>query len=224
MKRAIAASILGLVCAFLGGCSPDSQSLSIPNYSPAITYPAATGYTASGISFNFYYELDQYTGDDLVGGGVTVNGASVTTAAVTLITPGGSYGIPEYNWYYQQVLLGNFTYYPGQVYTLQITTTQGVASASATMPGPPTITPDGLKLTWPLPSNAGGLYISKNYSSVFGGYDIWPPYYVPTSTFSSGSGTYQYDVQLSWDAYSFVNADPGSKFQLQTQLIYNIVK
>jgi hypothetical protein len=226
MKRAIAASVLALAFDFLGGCSPQNTSLTLPGYSPSFTYPTATGYTSSGIQFNFYYELDQYTGDDLVGGTVYVNGASVTNASVTLITPGGSYGIPEYNWYYQQVLLGNFTYYPGQIYTLQVSTTAGVASAACTMPGPPTISPNGLELTWPLPSNAGGLNISKGstFNTVYGAYGIWPPYYMPATIFSSGSGTYQYDVQLSWDAYSFVNAEPGSKFQCQTRLEYYIVK
>jgi hypothetical protein len=224
MKKAYLGFIAILCGAVLTGCSPGANTTTLGPYQPNFSIPPTTGQTNSGIWFSAGYDANQWTGDYLVNASVSVNGAATTNAAITLITPAGNFEIPEYNWYYYQVLGFSVNYYPGQVYTIQVTTTQGVASASCTMPGPPTLSSDGLELTWPLPSNAGGVIVSKNYSDYSDFFDIWPPYSIPVSAYGYGPGTYIDDVELSWNAYSFVNADPGSKFEITTEPTFNIVK
>ncbi len=197
-------------------------------YSPPVTTtPTPTGISSSNpirIMGNLYPETyPGYSPAASSAVSVYVNGTAVTNAAVTLITPYSTMVLPwdSVDRIYQNDGFGITLDY-GQVYTIQATTTAGVASASCTMPGPINLSSNGLYATWSNPPNSNVGFNVERGGYTLGSYSGYSPYYLPATVFSQGSGTYLYDMVIANQAYIFSNAGTGSAFVINFQNYVNV--
>jgi len=154
---------------------------------------------------------------------VTVNGASVTNAGVTIDLPtSGSIPLTWASGNSAYLPAAVWTYVPGGVYTIHLATSIGSASASTTAVGGITISPDGQSTTWAYDGNLDIMEVANSGGFVYLSLtDLDPPINLPASDFATPD-TYMFDVDCNRiGAYS--QASTVIQYQSADQFFYNLV-
>jgi hypothetical protein len=180
--------------------SVTSPSLGFPTSTPGT--PVSCG--VSGVCASLDMEYDQGIGTaQVLNLTVAVNSLPYTTAGVTLNTPGGSVPMTfssSSSTYSLYTAASAWTYVPNGVYTLNISTSLGSASASVTAPGGITHAADGSRSSWLYPGtynyvdvwDSGGILF---VDGVLSGNAV-SPVNIPASTYSAVGTTYNINTDV----------------------------
>lgn len=137
-----------------------------------------------------------------------VDGAAEATAAVTIVSPGGSVEIPYggpvtvapgviYSQYFVDGT--GWTYVAGQTITIIASTSQGVASCSDTAPGDITHAVDGSQSSWAFDGNEEQVTVSDGLTTTYDSGalgDLVSPHLIPGSAYPI-AGFYNFSTVVS---------------------------
>jgi DNA-binding beta-propeller fold protein YncE len=216
MKKFYSAFVAACLITIWAGCSSKNGSPTTPgsgNGNPAPTPTLGLNYTpvptftcpSTGICASFNIERSSGQVSSLtLNGTVALNGAPVSNASVTLITPSGNVGVTFYStdcvggscsdiYSYG----GAWTYSPGGVYTLQVAAGGVSASAPVTVPGGITNAANGSQASWTVEGNRDYVEVTDFGSYEFlSGFplssDANSPVNIPVSIYSVPGDTYNF--------------------------------